>query len=184
MKRVIQTAAAIAMLAYPAVAGPDDTSKALMKDSVSMLDWGMLMLKFELENTFHWLISGENRSGRIYTDYDFNRDTITINLVSNSTDPEYKELAYFEWSEREYCTSAISDLRAAAGLDPKTGEYRDASLAHSVYADMFTHSGFKSSESNEADLRQLDAKFELSVFVGPYHCEGNLMSSEVSVVDW
>mgnify|MGYP000659739057 CR=1 FL=1 len=180
MKRIIQTAAAIAMFACPAVAGPDDTTKALMAERVSMLDWGIYRITQHLTDTLNDTLGDNIQRHNGYAYYDFDRDVIIIYGYAVLAQQVENTLDDIEEYSRTICKTIVGEIRSSAGIEPSTGKHVMGDDMTSLYAGYFTHYGYSNEQTRKVDLNVLDKKIEIQFLVHGNKCGGALMSNKVS----
>ncbi|NRB21107.1 MAG: hypothetical protein HRU33_27135 [Rhodobacteraceae bacterium] len=178
MKRVIQTAAAIALLACQAVAGPDATTQMFLDQPVSVLEWGMFKLKSNLEFILFSAPYTDERSTSVNVVYTWNDDTINV-IVHDAVfgDDDY----YTDERTMLLCKDLLNRVRFSAGVyedglvSPGVGDY-------SLFARNFIFYELQTSGSSEA-LQELDAKFVILAGFNKSQCRGHLLSNEITVIE-
>lgn len=130
-------------------AGPDDTTKELMNESVSLLDWGNLRLQL--------ILNRRPYSGNFsYVDYDFDANTINIaHLVERKTTEDEAE---------KYCHRWFASVREWAGYD-SSGELDSERTKYGLFASLYAHNGYiqGGDKDHDARLADLEKKFRLEV---------------------
>ena len=140
MKTRLLLLMALSLLPLRAISGPDDTTKHLMKDSVSMLDFGLLSLNLFLKGTDY---------GSAKFDWDKNR----IYIQRFFPESETADMA------EKTCASWVSKVRKRAGIIPDTGKpYFETSF----FAGYFRHNGFVRKPEPETLYQDIDDLFVLT----------------------
>ncbi len=166
---------------YPnvAIAGPDEITNPFIKDTVSMLDWGVLRLQLRLDQ------NDGLRGSRVYFDWDANQIFVSKWEILNPSTTRINEA-------KDECTKFFETVRLSAGVRPVRGG--TLSTLHSSFADLFSHAGFTrnvNGEDLETLLADLDRKFliEYRRFLDPdinegayaLECRGALLEAGFSV---
>lgn len=142
----------------PAHAGPDAAATYIMGEPASLMDIGMLRLERHLDGAA-WVIY----------DWDSNTFVLTTFRPATEGDPGAQERACVEW---------VSEIRSLAAINKETGKpYGQGS----VFADMFTHTGFVRKNQPDNLLEQIDRMFQLRCFGGGERIEAPLLGAGYSV---
>lgn len=152
MKSSIKAALIAAALSSPAVAGPDDTTKALMNEYVSLLDWGIHRLEDFIPDSEGAFIS---------VNYDWDANTILVERT------EYLKISRED--AEESCKDWVALSRGMAGINSETGKVYEG-VNNTRWSMLFGHAGYRngSQEDHSKKLADLDKKFQLK---GSYRLE-------------
>ncbi|WIY27366.1 hypothetical protein [Parasedimentitalea psychrophila] len=171
MKRVIQTAAAIALLACPAIAGPDATTQKLLDDPVTMLDWGMFRLETRYRDSSWVLIGGDTHNTFTNVSFKWNENRVRIFVLSLA---KKSDDAFSGDAATDRCKQIIEGIRRTAGV--LDGQIHAGEYSH--FAMEFSHNGFQYPGEKEL-LLELDKKFFIKVNVDHNGCSGDLLSTRI-----
>ncbi|MCI2394079.1 hypothetical protein [Aliiroseovarius sediminis] len=173
----LAVAAVAVSISSMAIAGPDDTTKALMNESVSLLDWGNLRLQLILNRRPY-------KGNYSYVDYDFDANTIKIaHLVDYKGSEEDAENYYRSW---------FASVREWAGYD-KDGTVQATGSNYGLFANLYAHNGYIQGSREDLDslLADLEKKFRLEVrhplasglmsSRTMMKCTGKLQGTEISI---
>lgn len=141
MKRPGLAVAAVCLIAGSAIAGPDETTRQLMNDPVSMIDMGVLKGEMLLR---------AKGLGFMSFDWESNRFHI-FNFFFNGDYPDQR-------SAEAECASWVADIRSLANVSTETGK---AIYAHSAFAEFFSHEGFLRTGEPKTLYTDLDKLFVL-----------------------
>lgn len=119
----------VAITAFPALAGPDETTQALMDDSASMLDLGLLRMN---------LMLASNSLGSASFDWEQNRITVSEYGPDFATFATKKDKTADDVEIR--CANWVRAVRIIAAVNPDDGL---AYFGTTSFADMFSHYGFE-----------------------------------------
>lgn len=173
MKRVcIVTCLFVGILIHtPASAGPDQTTRYLMNQRVSLLTWGMYRIDQSLNKRF------ESHSVSSHTTYNYGPNTITISLSNVFNKSELKPT-------KQNCKYIIDETRRAAGIKPDTGQPMNGS--QSFFNNYFGQTGYTANSRPENLGARVDEKIRINVSLGStegnltiFRCKGNLLSRQV-----
>lgn len=172
--RICGLGVALSFLAMPfgttqVAAGPDDTTKYLMAETVSMLDWGIMQI------TNFRLNDGNSPAG--YAEYSFEDDRIYIR--SFATSDEALDATGFQ----SICKQWMDAVRISAFVLPTTG--LPMTEEYSYFASLFRHNGFLRGEGEDQTerLKALDKKFHLvysirkTDYTERYRCNAPLLGT-------
>lgn len=135
-------AASFLLLAHPVAAGPDDVSKWLIKDPVSMMDLGLLRIEQQLISP-----SSQAQPGGI-VEFSWDKNRISISRFFHQTDDSYGE---------EICAKWISEVRDVALIVDGKPMWTEASS----FAYKFTHEGFERTNTPKNLPAEIDKIIEL-----------------------
>ena len=146
-----KTIAFLCLVCLPvrSIAGPDETSNALMRDSLSMLDWGVFRIQYLLDR--HDDLRGT------WISYDWESDEFMIQSFHGN----FNGTNTVDWARTD-CKIWFDQVRNAAGVNSSTGELFFGE--RSFFSERFAHSGFqRRSIGLEPDeiLDGIDRKFSL-----------------------
>jgi hypothetical protein len=151
------------------LSGPDDTTKQLMNDSVSLLDWGILQITY-------FRLNGENGNPVGYASYDYDDDRIYIrSYTTNDAEIDSEKV-------KAICGNWIDAVRVSAWVSPTEG--KPLVKDYSYFASLFRHDGFVRGELADETkrLQELDKKFHIEYFIRKsdyserYRCTAPLLS--------
>ncbi len=147
------------LLAVPIFAEPTLAIKALMDDSVSMLDWGIFKLENMLNSSF--LAEKFNISIKVY--YVWNSNRLIIYADSSLSQTDQKKMS--EQEGKEWCKNVVKGIKFSVGIDPNTvgGRGFKGSSYLSVF---FSHVGFSRTDTaTEKIAEELDNITEIRVLL-------------------
>ncbi|TCL09149.1 hypothetical protein BXY66_1194 [Shimia isoporae] len=166
------TAAALT-LGAPANAGPDETTRHLMNEYVTLLDWGVYRLTNRLDKM-------DLGSFWATASYDWDTNQIEIELIQSSKGKNLE-------NHKAECRRAIGLVRNNAGYDPDGNLYQ--SMKHSIYAGLFSHTGFVNGGITEQHTRLADLDKKITIGTSTYfsggvlHCSAKLAGTSVSFTE-
>lgn len=161
MKIIPTTLAALLIGTAAAQAGPDEVAKWLIQDPASMIDLGVLRIDLALSNG-----SGAP-GGRATYDWDKNRFTIT-GSAGQVESADKAEKACEEW---------VNSVRVAAFIDTSTGNPYLGKA--SLFAELFSHSGFERTNAPADLYTTIDKMIELRCY-GSFKLDGDLKIIEAN----
>lgn len=139
MKKIALVLVAAVGLAGPAGAGPDEAAQFLMKDSASMLDFGVMRLQNLLGD-------------RAFPYYSWDDNALFLSSYEFSAQGTPDEL-------EKMCADWIASLRDFAGIDPGTGGPKYGEVTHFAFS--FGHVGFVRTSAPDDLLKNIDQMFLL-----------------------
>lgn len=154
-----------------ALAAPDQTTRYLINQEISLLTWGMYRIDQALNERF----ASRNLSSR--TTYNYGRDTITIGLSNGFSDSELVPT-------KRNCKEIVNETRRASGINPETGQPSNGS--NSFFITYFGQTGYSAKSRPNHIGDGLDRKIRIDVSLGPtdsnmetINCQGALLSRQV-----
>lgn len=153
-------AAALSILPLSSLAGPDETSKYLMNNSPTLLDFGLVRLDMRLSSAL----------GNVAVIYDWDNDAIKIVRAGGG---DYS---------KDMCLNFIDEVRSNAGYQEGT---LWSILGNSLFSELFAHMGyFSGDEDKHLDrLEEIDKKFQIDCYSSETNARysAKLAGKEVSV---
>ncbi|MCH8529599.1 MAG: hypothetical protein LAT80_14790 [Balneolaceae bacterium] len=150
---------------------PNSTTRYLINEPVSMMDWGIFKLNGFFQNGTDYKYYGADRGG-VNVSYRWNENEIliahTMFLKNQATTDEANAL----------CSSLLKDSQMRLGVNPSTGELR-----HGMGPErFFVHSGYASSLEPDDLNEQIASIMRIQVSVMSKH-EGDMTYSYDSVCE-
>lgn len=170
----------IAYMFYPVSANtePNTTTRYLMNEPLSMLDFGLYILEKSIERN---LTKAEYEKIFVFTNYDWNRNRIVIQVLINdsyNTENEGKEV----------CRSILNEIREQFAINHKTGKPRIEKIGSTI-SSYFSHEGYtNNNEPKEfnleiANITTIVVDVILTENSKVIHAEGELLSSKIMFAD-
>lgn len=138
MKVLIAAFFALFLVPERLVAQPDGTTRHLMQDSVSMLDFGLLRLNINLE-----------RDNLGLADFNWDRNRIVIHTWLSEETRDAAE---------EVCAEWVSEVRTRGGISRESGK---PALESSSFSRLFGHYSFERGNILDGLYKNIDQLFVL-----------------------
>ena len=169
------------VLAKTTGAEPPESIRYLMREPVTLWDWGLYLTKNTMEEDLQFYFS------RAYEAYENPPScTVTLQYEWEANQLEIfvfvSPLDFSRYDPRQLCRDSVKRVRTRFGIDPKAGEPFFGTSLLSTY---FDHLGFDKPNKPEATDKTLDAITRIRVAVskegGTYYdqvqCKGPLVGT-------
>lgn len=164
-------------------AEPSKTTKYLMNDSLSMLEWGIFKIDNVLNTEKYPELDSVTRNS-FDTTYDWDSNELTIKAVVY---PSYEKLKKI--GNKEACRLVLSSLKTRFGY-----HFRDSKVNFLSIANYFKHKGFYKREEPDTFSKDIEKMTRLTVkiyssetnkpnFDRQSECTSKFLESEVYFVD-